>query len=106
MKEDGWFLSDGDGARHEPLALSRARKSDCLLSLGFQPHVEFRDSFGLFWKTTSLLWLLPFSRWAGRTRPLKGLILILLLQSSLLLNIGPSPSGIHLCTKVDRCQRV
>ena len=49
------------------------------------------------------LWLLPFSRWVGRTRRLRGLTLLLFLQSSLLLNVGPSPGGVHLCTKRDGC---
>ena len=53
-KEDGWFLSDGDRAHHESLALSWAKRSDRLLGLSLQPYDGFGDSFRFLWKTVRL----------------------------------------------------
>ena len=79
MEEDRWFFSDGDRTCHESFAFSWARLSDRLLGLNLQKHDGFRNSFGFLWKIASLLWLFSFGRRVGRTRPLGGLTLLLLL---------------------------
>ena len=105
-EEDEWFFSNEGKDLYETLTLSQPKCCGRLLNFSFQPHNGLGNELGLIGETVGFLLLLPLGRRLGQACPYRSLILNLFFQSNLLLDISPPFNSVHLCTKVDECQRI